>query len=681
MISTAGILLEALAPGFLVIGGLLIALPWISPRDERARAVMVIVLVILMWRYMFWRWFSTLPVPELSLDFAVGLIFVVIETLAVLGSTINLMFVSRLKDRSPDADRNLAWLAFQPQLPLVDVFICTYNEEAAILERTIVGALSLNYANKRVWVLDDGRRPWLGDLSRQLGANYLTRSDNAHAKAGNINNGLLHVAGLDRPPDFIAILDADFVPMPNFLDRTLSLFREKDVGIVQTPQHFINPDPLQSNLGASRVWPDEQRYFFDVVMASKDAWDAAFCCGTSSVIRFAPLWQVGGLPTWSVTEDYLLTLRLKVEGYRTIYLNERLSLGLAPEGLKEYITQRSRWALGFAQICRGPLGPLRLGNGLSLIDRISLIDTFLYWFASYAFRLLGIVIPILYWLLDVRSVQADVATTLSYYFPSFMAQIAIMGWMSQSRIVPIMSDVSQLLGASADHEGHGGRPVPPEGPQVPSHRQGRRSQQALRAVAGAHHLSDLPRPHRRRRRLGLPRRGRHQAARLERALPVLELVQYPHPDHRLRRLHRGAAPAHRRARPGRRSRRASLRRRNPQLRRARHLADRHAARRRPAGRPRIEGDGLDRRPVSPCQDRAPQGGRVRAQLRAERHLPIRPDPAHLLRPLQRAGHPRPPHQSRRRHPRPHHPVAFWLTGTQTRKLSSSGLSRDPGPHS
>ena len=117
MISTAGILLEALAPGFLVIGGLLIALPWISPRDERARVIMVIVLVILMWRYMLWRWFSTLPAPELSLDFAVGTIFVVIETLAVLGSTINLMFVSRLKDRSPDADRNLAWLAFQAAPP------------------------------------------------------------------------------------------------------------------------------------------------------------------------------------------------------------------------------------------------------------------------------------------------------------------------------------------------------------------------------------------------------------------------------------------------------------------------------------------------------------------------------------------------------------------------------------
>jgi cellulose synthase (UDP-forming) len=449
MSPAAGILIEALAPSFLVLGALLVALPWLDPRDERVRSVMVAVLIVLLWRYMFWRWFSTLPAPAFGLDFAVGLVFVVIETLAVVGSTINLVFVSRLSDRSAEVDRNAAWLARQPRQPLVDVFICTYNEEEAILERTIIGALQLNHANKRVWVLDDGRREWLRDLADGLGANYLTRTDNSHAKAGNINNGLLHVASLDQPPDFVAILDADFVPMPNFLDRTLPLFRDQDVGVVQTPQHFINPDPLQSNLAATRVWPDEQRYFFDVVMASKDAWGAAFCCGTSSVIRFPALWSIGGLPTGSVTEDYLLTLRLKADGYRTIYLNERLSLGLAPEGLKEYITQRSRWALGFAQIVRGPLGPLRVGNGLTLIDRISLIDTFLYWFASYAFRVFGIIVPILYWLLDVRSVQADVVTTLGYFFPSFMAQIIIMGWMSQSRIVPVMSDVSQLLGASA----------------------------------------------------------------------------------------------------------------------------------------------------------------------------------------------------------------------------------------
>ena len=125
------------------------------------------------------------------------------------------------------------------------MFICTYNEDEAILERTIVGAAAMDYGRFRVWVLDDGRRPWLEALSRRLGVGYLTRPDNAHAKAGNINNALKHVAALPEPPDFITILDADFVPTSQFLRRALSLFREGDVGIVQTPQHFINPDPLQ----------------------------------------------------------------------------------------------------------------------------------------------------------------------------------------------------------------------------------------------------------------------------------------------------------------------------------------------------------------------------------------------------------------------------------------------------
>jgi cellulose synthase (UDP-forming) len=180
-------------------------------------------------------------------------------------------------------------------------------------------------------------------------------------------------------------------------------------------------------------------------MAAKDAWGTAFCCGTSSVIRFDALWKIGGVPSSSVTEDYLLTLRMNTFGYRTVYLNERLSLGLAPEGLREYTTQRTRWALGLGQIWRGPLSPLRLHNGLSLIDRISLVDALLYWSASFAFRLLGIYVPILYWLLDVREVQADLPTTLSYYLPNLAAHLAIAGWLAQGRVIPLLSDVTQLL--------------------------------------------------------------------------------------------------------------------------------------------------------------------------------------------------------------------------------------------
>ena len=99
------------------------------------------------------------------------------------------------------------------------------------------------------------------------------------------------------------------------------------------------------------------------------------------------------------------------------------------------------------QIFRGPLGPLRRNNGLSLIDRISLLDTFLYWLGSYSFRMLGIIVPILFLLFNITAVQADVATTLTYYLPQFLALGIVTGWLAQSRVMPIMTDVTQMLAA------------------------------------------------------------------------------------------------------------------------------------------------------------------------------------------------------------------------------------------
>jgi cellulose synthase (UDP-forming) len=435
-------------PGPVAAGVCIAALPWLRRESGLARSIVIAIGIALMWRYIFWRWTASLPPFGLSLDWFAGVIFAAVESLALFGTTLSLFFLTRVRSRTRDVDANLAWLVAHEVPPLVDVFICTYNEEETILERTIIGALAMDYPNFRVWVLDDGRRPWLEALCARVRCGYVTRKDNAHAKAGNINNGLAHVARLAKPPDYVSILDADFVPMPNFLTRAMTLFRDESVGVVQTPQHFANPDPMQSNLSLANVWPDEQRYFFDVVMAAKDAWGAAFCCGTSSVIRFAALKRIGGFPTDSVTEDYLLTLRLRQIGFQTAYLNEPLSVGLAPEGLKEYIVQRSRWCLGFVQICVGSSGPLRFGNGLSLFDRIILVETFLHWSATHSYRLLGLIVPIAYLLFGVEAVHADLRDTLLHFLPYVVVQMTLIAWLSEWRILPIIADLSHMLAAT-----------------------------------------------------------------------------------------------------------------------------------------------------------------------------------------------------------------------------------------
>ncbi len=166
---TVALLLDTLAPGLLVIGAALIALPWMSPKSERARIAVVAVVSVLMWRYMIWRWLYTLPPMGFSIDWIVGVIFAVVETLAMLGTTIGLIGLTRTSDRTPEVQGNLPWLDAQEPLPLVDVFICTVNEDEAILERTIIGATSMEYGRFRVWVLDDGRRAWLKELSARAG--------------------------------------------------------------------------------------------------------------------------------------------------------------------------------------------------------------------------------------------------------------------------------------------------------------------------------------------------------------------------------------------------------------------------------------------------------------------------------------------------------------------------------
>lgn len=437
-------LTQILAPALITCGAAFILLPLLPPADGRARIVATSIAAALLIHYASWRLTSSLPDVGWTADFIFGVIFLFFEMGSCIAALTLLLFLSRTRNRSEEVRENSEWFSSQ-QAPLVDVFICTYNEERAIVERTIIGAISLAYPNFRVWVLDDGRRPWLAELTEQLGALYLTRPDNQFAKAGNINHALDHVAKLPQKPKYISILDADFVPRPQFLKRALCLFRYPNVGIVQTPQHFINPDPIQINLEASEVWPDDQRFFFDVILASKDAWGVAFCCGTSSIINFHHLRSIGGFPTDSVTEDYLLTLRMKEAGYETVYLNEPLTLGLAPEGVKEYITQRGRWCLGLMQIFRGRSGPFSLSSNLPFIHRLSLLDAFLGWTAVYYAKGMSLIIPILFLLLGIRCIDASFSEMLSRFLPYFVWQTLTIQWISKGRALAIMTDVTQLL--------------------------------------------------------------------------------------------------------------------------------------------------------------------------------------------------------------------------------------------
>ncbi|MFV0297705.1 MAG: glycosyltransferase, partial [Hyphomicrobiaceae bacterium] len=203
-------LLEAALPGLSLAAALAAVLPYTSTDNRIIRAVLATLSIGLSARYVLWRWTSTMPSEPWTTDWVVGILFAAIETGTIVGAAFTALILTRTRSRSGEATENQNWLQALPSPPLVDVFICTYNEDRRILERTIRGALAMRHANHRVWVLDDGRRAWLNDLCDRLDCGYIARNDNAHAKAGNINNALRVVGALPEPPDYIAILDADF---------------------------------------------------------------------------------------------------------------------------------------------------------------------------------------------------------------------------------------------------------------------------------------------------------------------------------------------------------------------------------------------------------------------------------------------------------------------------------------
>src|SRR6185369_5403853 len=176
----------------------------------------------------------------------------------------------RTSDRRPEADRHERRLRGLDagKAPSVDVLIPSYNEPLAVLEKTIVGARSLEWPNVNVYVLDDGRRAWLRDYCAEKGVGYITRPDNLGAKAGNINHALTLTDG-----DFVAVFDADFIPQRSFLMRLMGFFEDPKVGIVQAPHAFYNHDPMQTNLAMRKSLPDDQAFFFEAIMPSRDGWD------------------------------------------------------------------------------------------------------------------------------------------------------------------------------------------------------------------------------------------------------------------------------------------------------------------------------------------------------------------------------------------------------------------------
>jgi cellulose synthase (UDP-forming) len=346
-----------------------------------------------------------------------------------------------LTDRTPEADRyERLWRARDPAtLPAVDAWVATYNEERPILERTILGLKQLDWPPDKltIFVLDDGRREWLRDLCAVHGVTYVTRPDHRDRKAGNHNYALT----VSTAP-FIVSLDADFVPFPQFIYRTIGFFCDPTVAIVQTPQCFYNAEPMRKNLGLVPYLPDDQDFFYRVIQPGRDAWGAAFYCGSAAMIRRHAMLDIGGFVTATAIEDQATAVKLLAQGYQTRYLNEQLSVGLAPESNAVLHDQRNRWCRGSLQILFLPFGPF--GRGLRLSHRLLFLQS--HWVMSGLSPLMYVLCPIFFLWFDWNIFPN--ARPLEVFCMPFALSIIIttaMLWLAQRHYIPVLWHGRQLF--------------------------------------------------------------------------------------------------------------------------------------------------------------------------------------------------------------------------------------------
>jgi cellulose synthase (UDP-forming) len=301
---------------------------------SRKRLAIVRIVVVLAAsagiNYVAWRWLASVNWEA----WWIAVPLVLAETYSLIDSLIFALGAWRLRERhdSPPLRRGVT----------VDVLIATYNEPLDLVMETARAAKAITYPHE-TWILDDGDRAELRALAEAEGIGVINRSGAwkdrpRHAKAGNLNNALMVTEG-----EFFLILDADQVPEPHILDRTLGWFEDDEVALVQTPQWFVNV-PVSDPLGS------QAPLFYGPIQQSKDGWNAAFFCGSNAILRREALMQLG---VSRYVDEVTLAVNRGVRSSRKVLARARKDHGGDPRIARALDTVGEALDLVKAEIARG----------------------------------------------------------------------------------------------------------------------------------------------------------------------------------------------------------------------------------------------------------------------------------------------------------------------------------------
>jgi len=238
-------------------------------------------------------------------------------------------------------------------LPMVTVQLPVFNE-MYVVERLIHCICRFDYPKDKmeIQILDDSTDETL-EISEQQASHYknlgfdikvIHRIDRTGYKAGALQNGLNQCKGA-----FIAIFDADFLPTPDFLHKTLPHFTDEKIGLVQTRWGHINKNYslltkiqaffLDAHFTVEQAGRFSQSYFMNFN-------------GTAGIWRKTTIQDAGGWQADTLTEDLDLSYRAQLKGWKFQYLEEVISPAELPADMPSFKSQQFRWIKGGAEVAR-----------------------------------------------------------------------------------------------------------------------------------------------------------------------------------------------------------------------------------------------------------------------------------------------------------------------------------------
>ncbi len=281
------------------------------------------------------------------------------------------------------------------ELPNVTVQLPIYNEPY-VVKRIITRCCHINYPKDKlqIQVLDDSTdttteiaRSAVKDFAAR-GFNIICvhRDNRSGFKAGALENGLKTATG-----EFIAIFDADFMPQPDFLNKTIHYFTEANVGMVQVRWEHINRNhSLLTHLQSVFL---DGHFVIEHTARNRSKRFMNFN-GTSGIWRRSCIEKCGGWQHDTLTEDMDLSYRCQIQGWQFVFLLDVTAPGELPPEIHGFKSQQFRWTKGPIQTAKKLL-PGLLSSSLPLKIKIEAIFHMLnpvnYLFMSILVILLPIV--------------------------------------------------------------------------------------------------------------------------------------------------------------------------------------------------------------------------------------------------------------------------------------------------